>query len=51
MKNQSLPLQEIISRIVAPNPDFEKRSPFWLGLGTMPRLNQRSCESTELRFY
>ena len=40
MKNQSLPLQEIISRIVAPDPNLSESSPFWFGLGTMPRLNQ-----------
>lgn len=50
MKSQSLPLQEIISRIAAPKPDFEKRSPFWWGLGTMPRLNQRWANQPILDF-
>lgn len=50
MKNQSLPLQEIIYRVVAPKPDFEKRSPFWLGLGTMPQLNQRWANQPSLDF-
>lgn len=41
MKTQPLPSQEIVSRIVAPKSNLLKRSPFWWGLGTMPRLNRR----------
>ena len=50
MKNQSLPLQEIISRVVAPKRDFEERSPFWSGLGTMPRLDRRWANQPSLDF-
>lgn len=50
MKTQPLPLQEIISRIVAPKRDFEEKSPFWWGLGTMPRLNRRWANQPTLDF-
>ncbi|MGD1917927.1 MAG: urea transporter [Pleurocapsa sp.] len=42
MKQTSVPLQEIISRVVIPNERTIDRSPgFWTGLGTMQQLNQR----------
>lgn len=39
MKN-SLPLQEIITKVVTPDKTIE-RSPWWMGLGTMQRLDRR----------
>ena len=51
MKNQSLPLQEIISRIVAPNLAESERSPSLMsGLGTMQTLNQRLANQPPLDF-
>ena len=40
MKQQSIPLQEIITKVVTPDKVIE-RSPCWMGLGTMQGLNRR----------
>jgi len=49
MKDRSLPLHEIVSRIVAPEPDISQRS-IWGGLGTMQKLNQRLVKQPTLDF-
>ena len=50
MQNQSLPLQEIISRIAVPAQYTTDRLPIWAGLGTMPRLNKRWANQPGLDF-
>ncbi len=50
MKNRSLPLQEIISRIGVPAQYTTDRLPIWAGLGTMPRLNKRWANQPGLDF-
>lgn len=46
MKNSSLALQEIITKVVTPD-EARENSPWWMGLGTMQGLNQR-CENQPL---
>ena len=51
MKTQSIPLQEIISRIVAPDLAVAERSPnLFSGLGTMQSFNQRLANQPTLDF-
>ncbi len=52
MKNRSLPLQEIISRVTIPySQKLVDRAPgFWTGLGTMQPLNQALANQPSLDF-
>ncbi|MEG3436696.1 urea transporter [Pannus brasiliensis CCIBt3594] len=49
-ESEDLPLQEIISRVLAPNLDSSPPLPWWTGLGTMPSLSQRLAANPVLDF-
>jgi len=48
--DEPLPLHELISRILAPEPSFEKPKGLLAGLGTMQALNQRLANQPLLDF-
>jgi hypothetical protein len=48
--DEPLPLHELISRILAPEPSFQKPKGLLAGLGTMQALNQRLANQPLLDF-
>ncbi|MEG5174045.1 urea transporter [Microcoleus sp. B3-D7] len=48
--DEPLPLHELISRILAPEPSFQKPKGLLSGLGTMQALNQRLANQPLLDF-
>jgi hypothetical protein len=48
--DEPLPLHELMERILAPEPSFQKPKGFLAGLGTMQALNQRLANQPLLDF-
>jgi hypothetical protein len=48
--DEPLPLQELMERILAPEPSFQKPKGLLAGLGTMQALNQRLANQPLLDF-